>query len=401
MIDLETVSSAIERPPGERWVGVGSSDLTDARLAGIQAVERALTGRDASLLLVFCSDSYELEPLLDGINDRSGGVPLIGCSTAGEIATDGPADATIVVAALGGDGFSVTTAAAEHASVRLREAGAEVGGCFADLPPRAHGALLILSDGLAGDQQEIVRGAYGVLGADIPLVGGCAGDDLKMKRTYQFHGTRVLTDAVVGAALGSDAPLGIGVRHGWRKVGEPMVVTGSDGNRVCQLDDEPALDVYLKRLDAPPSASEDAAAFTRFALTHPLGLDRRSGEEHVRFIAEADFEERTLICIAEVPQGGITWLMEGDEQSVLDASDAACRDALASLEGREPLGFLAFDCIARRGVLGEPGIRREVERIVGHAHGAPVAGFYTYGEIARTRGISGFHNETLVVLAVS
>ena len=33
--------------------------------------------------------------------------------------------------------------------------------------------------------------------------------------------------------------------------------------------------------------------------------------------------------------------------------------------------------------------------------GAPVAGFYTYGEIARTRGISGFHNQTLVVLAVA
>jgi hypothetical protein len=33
--------------------------------------------------------------------------------------------------------------------------------------------------------------------------------------------------------------------------------------------------------------------------------------------------------------------------------------------------------------------------------GAPVAGFYTYGEIARTQGVSGFHNQTLVVLAVS
>jgi hypothetical protein len=28
-----------------------------------------------------------------------------------------------------------------------------------------------------------------------------------------------------------------------------------------------------------------------------------------------------------------------------------------------------------------------------------VAGFYTYGEIARTHGVSGFHNQTLVVLA--
>jgi hypothetical protein len=101
-----------------------------------------------------------------------------------------------------------------------------------------------------------------------------------------------------------------------------------------------------------------------------------------------------------VPQGGITWLMEGDERSVLDASDAACDDAIAALDGAAPLGLIVFDCIARRGVLGEDGIRREVDRIAGHCGGAPVGGFYTYGEIARTHGISGFHNETLVVLAL-
>jgi hypothetical protein len=93
--------------------------------------------------------------------------------------------------------------------------------------------------------------------------------------------------------------------------------------------------------------------------------------------------------------------MDGDDASVLAATDAACRDSLAALDGRPPLGLVAFDCIARRGVLGERGIRAEVDRIASFAGGAPVAGFYTYGEIARTHGISGFHNQTLVVLAVA
>ena len=93
--------------------------------------------------------------------------------------------------------------------------------------------------------------------------------------------------------------------------------------------------------------------------------------------------------------------MEGDAESVLDATDAACADALARSTARRRSALLAFDCIARRGVLGDDGIAREVDRIAGHAGGAPVAGFYTYGEIARTRGISGFHNQTLVVLALA
>ena len=82
--------------------------------------------------------------------------------------------------------------------------------------------------------------------------------------------------------------------------------------------------------------------------------------------------------------------MEGDAESVLRATDDACSAALGALEGRDPLGLLAFDCIARRGVLGDEGLPVEVERLRAHAAGGPVAGFYTYGEIARTSGTGGF-----------
>jgi hypothetical protein len=269
-----------------------------------------------------------------------------------------------------------------------------------DVESQPHRVLLLLADGLAGDQQEIVRGAYAVAGAAVPLVGGCAGDDLRMVATHQFFGDEVMTDAVVAAAISSNAPIGIGVRHGWRRVGEPMLVSASAANRVDMLDDRPALDVYLERLKAPPEARSDPAAFTHFAQTHPLGLARRRGEEHVRFVSGADFEHRSILCIAEVPQGGLTWLMEGDATSVLDATDAACAEAIGALDGRKPIGLLTFDCIARKSVLGLD-VRDEVARVAAHAGAAPVAGFYTYGEIARTHGVSGFHNQTLVVLAVS
>ena len=388
-------------PGRPRWFAVGQSRSADARAAGAEASSAALAAHDdPRLLVVFCTDSYDLDALLAGIGETAPGVPLIGCSTAGEIATNGPEDLSVVVMALGGAGFSVATSVSTGISRRLREAGAEVAGCATALAHSKHRVLMLLTDGLAGDQQEIVRGAYSVVGAEVPLVGGCAGDDLHMTRTRQMHGTRVYENAAVSAAIGSDAPMGIGVRHGWRTVGEPMLVTSSAGNRVFTLDNQPALDVYLQRLDASAEVRTDPAAFTRFAITHPLGLSRRSGEE-VRFVGEADFLDRSLGCIAEVPQGGLTWFMEGDSESVLAATDDACNDALEALDGQAPLGFIAFDCIARRGVLGDAGIRQEVERIGQHAMGRPVAGFYTYGEIARTSGVGGFHNQTLVVLALS
>ena len=116
--------------------------------------------------------------------------------------------------ALGGDGFAVSTAAAPAASTRLRAAGAEVAACLERTPARAHRTLLLLSDGLAGDQQEIVRGAYDVAGASVPLVGGCAGDDLAMQATYSF-GLRVIAegievDAQRARLLELDCPAGQG-----------------------------------------------------------------------------------------------------------------------------------------------------------------------------------------------
>ena len=124
---------------------------------------------------------------MKGLRRHVGSTPIIGCSTAGEIVPGGPRDASVVAIALGGDGFSVATAVGRDASTRLRAAGADAASSLRDLAVRAkpHHVLLLLSDGLGGDQQEVVRGAYGVAGAGVPLVGGCAGDDLKMQRTFQ------------------------------------------------------------------------------------------------------------------------------------------------------------------------------------------------------------------------
>jgi hypothetical protein len=365
------------------------------------AADEALVHDDAKLLIVFCSDDHDLSAVVSQIRRRAGAVPLIGCTTAGEISTDGPDEASVVVAALGGDGFSVATVAAEGAERDMRRAGADAAGCLAAVEDRPHKVLILMTDGMAGDQQDIVRGAYGVLGAGVPLVGGCAGDNLKMTRTFQLYGDRVLSNSVVAAGISSDAPFGVGVRHGWRKVGDPMLVTGSGDNRVHTLNDEPALDVYLRQLDVPPSAASDRDQLARLALTHPLGLSRRVGEEQIRSVRGGDTDERSLLCIAEVPQGALVWIMEGDDESVLDATDAACRDSLLALDGRVPIGMIAFDCAARRSVLGDDGIKVEVDRVVANAGGAPVAGFYTYGEIARTRGMNGFYNQTLVVLSMA
>ncbi|EWM11383.1 FIST signal transduction protein [Kutzneria sp. 744] len=394
------------RPDGRRWMGVGQSSTTEPRTAAAQAARSALSrsdsaGTDPKLLIVFSAITYDPALVRAGVRDVVGrDVPVIGCTTRGEICNGGANDGTVVVAAIGGPGFAVTTAAAEDVRGRQREAGVELGQSVTEIPGLPHRVLVLLTDGLVREQEQIVRGCYSVLGASVPLFGGSGADGWRMKQAYLLCGDRVLTNAVVAATIHSEAPLSVGVRHGFRTVGEPMIVTGSQDGRIQTVDDRPALDVYLERLGAPPEAYRDKEALMRFALPRPLGLQRRNGVDARNVSTQIDLEGRSLGGGGNFDHGGLVWAMTGDEQSILAATDAACQEALAGLGGREPVGLLTISCAAIRAILDDDALRRDNARLAKWAEQAPFAGFYAYGEIARARGIHGFHNQTLTVLAL-
>jgi hypothetical protein len=384
-----------------RWFGVGRSAHPDPRTAGAQATREALAGRSASLVTVFCPAEFDFDAMLDGVSAEAAGVPLIGCSGIAHLASGGPVEPCVVVSALGGEGFEVKTSVAMNVSDGQRAAGERVAETVETLTSE-HKLLLLLADGLAGEQHELVRGAYSVAGATVPLAGGCAADDFHWESTFQFYGdgdgVRVLRDAMVAAAIGSDAPIGVGVAHGWQKTGEPMVATKSAGGRVDELDGEPALDVFAGRIGVDRSVAADEQTFMELALKRPLGLSRRSGED-IRVIHAGNVESGSLQCIADVPQGALLWMMESDRDGLLRSVDDAYADAVAPLDGVPPLGLFAFDCGARYLFLGADGVADEVSRLVDKAGDVPFAGFYTMGEIARWRGAQGMHHLTLVLVA--
>src|SRR6266545_4359619 len=246
---------------GRRWVSVGSSAHPDARRAGEAAALRALAGPDPRLLMVFCSLSRDPEMVLAGVAAAGQGVPVIGCSAREMITPAGPSADGVVVAGLGGSGLAVSTGVGFGVADAPREAGAAAASRVADdRASRPHEVLLLLTDGLAAHQEEVLAGVYRVVGASVPLVGASSTPDWSTGRTFQLYGDKVLTDAVVAAAIASDGPFGIGLGHGWCKVGEPMLVTRSAGRDVYTLDDQPALPAYLQRLGAPPETYTGAAA---------------------------------------------------------------------------------------------------------------------------------------------
>jgi hypothetical protein len=381
-----------------RWFGAGSSIAPDSAKAGAEATAAAIADREPTAVFVFCATSHDLPALLAAVREVAGpAAEIVGGTTLGELSSGGPTYGGVAVAALGG-GFTIRTRVAHLGTDGHRRAGADVATAMQGLD-QPHQVMMLLCDGLSGNPHEIVRGAYSVLGATVPLVGGFVGDSAGFEQTYQFHDDQVLTNAVVGIAIGSDGPMGIGMAHGWRRTEPPMVVTKSSGVRIYELDGKPALDVLMRRRGIEGDAADMFKGTA--TTTQSLGLSRRGGED-IRIIHAGDDTDGSVIGAQDVPQGALCWLMDGDYDSLIAGAGESCAEALTGLDGAPALGLFTFDCGGRRGWLGEDGVQVEVAGIrAAIGDDVPFAGFYTMGEIARVRGSYGTHALTLVTLALA
>src|SRR6266536_2966325 len=164
--DCGQVAKTRAMDPARRWLAVGHSADPDSRQAGREAALRAQDGNDPALLVVFSSGPDPVR-MLAGIEEVCPGVPLIGCASQALVASTGPPGPVggVVVTALGGPGFRVTTGAGSAARGR-RRAGAAGASCAVHLPEDAgpHRVLLMFTEGILDHQEEILAGAYSVVG---------------------------------------------------------------------------------------------------------------------------------------------------------------------------------------------------------------------------------------------
>ena len=267
--------------------------------------------------------------------------------------------------------------------------------------PHRTGILLI--DTMAGNCEEVTLIAAAELGADEPLAGGAAGDDLKMLSTLVSCGARAASDAVVLAQIFSKAPLGLGVCHGHRPLSQPLRVTKAHGNVVEQIEGRPAWDVWRDATRAAAKAHDidvdalAAADETTFLLRFEAGL--AAGEEYKIRAPLSRTPEGAINFACGIPEGAVIRITESTPKDQIASAREAARRAKAKLGGGPAAGAIVFDCICRNLILCDD-FGGAVRGMVEELGGVPVAGFETYGEIALDVGdMSGFHNTTSVVLA--
>ena len=263
--------------------------------------------------------------------------------------------------------------------------------------------IFVLSDGLNVNGSELVAGIVSVVGEDVALTGGLAGDAALFKETLVGADCAPKRGQVAAVGFYGDAiRIGHGSAGGWDEFGPRRRITRSVGNVLYELDGEPALDLYERYL-----GEEDARGLPGTALLFPL-LIRDAAEpdqDVVRTILAIDREARSMTFAGDVPEGWVAQLMRGNFDRLAAGAAVAARQARNGLgEDRDRDGLAVLvSCIGRR-LLMDQRIMDEVEA-AGAELGSNIRriGFYSYGEISPhgAAGACQLHNQTMTVTAIT
>jgi hypothetical protein len=380
----------------------GKSAALDAGAAVREAVREAL--RDAQqpeFALVLCTDQYDVGALVEAVNTGLGAIPWAGCCTAGVYTDAEVLLRGVVVGILSGGDVRIGVGLGGPVSQDARAAGATaVAQALATLgaPTASHcRALIVLPDALTGNAADVVRGAAHEAGAGMVWAGGGAGDNMRFVGTAQFAHGEAHSDHVVIVAIDAERPLAAGLRHGWHPYGPTTQVTRAQGATALELNYEPAFEVY-RCTAASRGDVVSKEQFAGFAMTHPLGFPQANGQYVIRDPLAVD-SNGGLRCVAEVPDGCLVRVMQGDRDGLLCAASLAAMAARDGVHGALG-GALVFDCVSRYLILGDD-MYHELSAIQsGLGADVPLLGCLTFGEVgAMGSGAAQYHNKTAVVLA--
>jgi hypothetical protein len=367
----------------------GHSLAADAQ-AAVAEFDSQVRQPGMALVLFFCSSSYDLAVVADEMNKRFAGVPVVGCTTAGEI---GPAG--YLGRSLSGmsfpDGACSAVAGGIDGLQRFEISGGrafaqDLLGRLETLVPGADARNtfgLLLIDGLSMREEPVTHALQDGLGA-IHMVGGSAGDDLKFQRTWVFHDGAFHTDSAALVLVTTDFPFRVLKSQHFVSDGERMVVTEVDAARrvVKEINGLPAIEEYGRIVGVP---AQDLMPSHFAAWPVVVMID---GTDFVRSIQHAN------------PDGSLTFYCAIDEGVVLRVAHG--KDLLGRLEAtfdelHEDLGdlqaMLVCDCILRNLEAARDGSKEAVGELFRRNN---AVGFATYGE-----QFGGVHvNQTMTGVAI-
>lgn len=357
----------------------------------------ALAAIHPHLVLVFGSVQRLKAPELLGLlRDCFDAAQIVGCSTSGEITDSGVADGTVVVTAVrfksptfrvcsvAYDGMDDSRGAGQRLALQLSGA---------DLR-----AVWVLGQGVNINGSALLEGMMQVVGPDVALAGGLAGDGGRFEHTWVLCNDAVSDRHVVGIGFyGDNVQLTCGSGSGWQPFGATRLVTRARANVLYELDGEPALEIYRRYL------GEYASDLPASALLFPFAM---IGEDHsetglIRTILGVDEAGGSLTLAGDIVEGGYLRLMTASTDALVDGAESVAHAMRDARHADAPCLVLLVSCVGRKLVMGGR-VEEEVEAVKAtFGPNAVLTGFYSNGEIG-PHGVHlcQLHNQTMTITCI-
>lgn len=357
------------------WSGYGSvirSTHVGARDPfAMERIQQFLGAEPMAAVLLFLSPAADIMGIAGDCVRFFPAVPVIGCTTAGEISSDGYAEGEIVAVGLPARDFAVEpifipdlddlhSDAIIAQMIRARQR-------LSRLHPHWPGEFCFLMvDGLSLREDALVSALASGLGP-VPLFGGSSGDGTRFQQTWIIHQGMVHQNAAVLSFVRTRCHVKVFSIDHLVPQAVKMVVTEADPSQriVRRINAEPAAFEYARLL------GKDPAQLTTFTFAaHPVVV-RIGGRHHVRSIQRM-MPNGDLVFFSAIDEGVVLTLAE--PQNIARHLDSEMQKLSAQ---QHPAAILACDCLLRR-------IEAEEKQLLGQVSDVlrrhQIVGFSTYGE---------------------
>ncbi len=388
-------------------VGIGYANGADGVASGRRVAEKAFRDgniKNPSLVIAFAGGRIDHFDFFSGIRSVVGNnLPVIGGSAIGvitnhEISYGGYPS---VAAVIEPDNLHIEMGVAGELDKDEKMAGESLGARFSDTGK----LLLMFYDSIKKGPTEngppvmnasppLIRGIEKRVRHNIPILGAGLIGDYGFGTTYQYCGSYVTSQSVVGLMLGGKFTPHYRVMHGCiPKDGIYHRVTKAEGPVIYELDGRPIVKIIDEQYGSLEWRKQTPVNRLTLAINH--------GEKYGDF-TETDFVNR-LISGALPDEKGIVLfepdISEGDEvlfmlrngAMMIDSVKKNTRELFDEIlsRGEKPSFALYIDCAGRTSAYSETLYEEalEVQQIC-NRYSVPLLGFYSGVEIAPVKGIS-------------
>ncbi|MDP2561575.1 nitric oxide-sensing protein NosP [Psychrobium sp. 1_MG-2023] len=339
-------------------------------------------------VIFFCSTCYRLAELGVALDKAFAGIPLFGCTSAGEITNQGYESQCIIAVGFKSSHFKISAQMINPITeFNLVQAHTTVNELIeqSQHPSFDKRFMMTLLDGLSADEEQFLNSLDSAAG-EIEHFGGSAGDDINLAKTHIYHRGKFYQDSAIVIMVNTRCNFEVFSTNHIGVAQEKLVVTAADSptRTIYELNAEPAAIEYARLLNL----SVDQLTPEVFSL-NPLAV-KVGGNYYFRSIQKVNEQDNSLTFYCAVDSGIVLTAV------TLEDVFARLGKKLMHITARhgEHDIVLACDCILRRLEIQQKNLEITAQSLFEQYN---IVGFNTYGE-----HINGIHlNQTFTGVYIS